>query len=782
MATVIGNPTCELCPLHRTAQFVCLMGRGAVPARVMVVGEAPGKREDDTGKPFQGPAGKLLDVALEKAGLDRSKIYITNAVKCRPPENRTPKGKEMKACHPYLQKEIEEVRPKFVLLLGAVALKAVLGGKPKITEMHGQPIVKDRVTYFPAFHPAAALRDPSRVKPLEDDILKFAQMTRGEYVERKDDVPYTLVDTHELVREMLADIYQSHVTSFDTETTGLDRFERHAQINILGLSTDRNNWVIPLHKWGRHKSKNIVIAIADKLRRPRFKRQVVAQNGKFDNLWLMEMFGVDFPLTFDTMLAAHVLDENESTSLKYQAPKRLGVPSWDISLEAKKGIGPETYQYNARDCKYTRDLYFNMRAELEADEALWNLFIWLVMPSVRAYTQIERNGVFVDVERLDEAGEVLAKNVAESKAKLQKMSKAHINWGSTKQLNRVLFEKMGLPVIGLTPGGDPSTSEGNLLRMKHPIAKELLKYRENLTLLNTFINGWRQRLRGSYLFPSFKMSGTVTGRPSCEDPNLQQTPRDKRVRSLVGAPDGWVFFEADYSQIELRIAAVVSQDTEMMRIFQTGGDIHRETGSAASGIPADELTDEDRKKAKAVNFGFLYGMGWKKFIDYAFEKYDSIFSIGDAKEFRTRFFEKYYCLEDWHNRQRRIVRACGQVRTFTGRLRRLPGIYSPDKKFSSEAERAAINSPVQGFAAELTLMAMVEISRRFGPDVLQLCGTVHDAIVGRVRADVAREVLAEVKRIMMSPALLVKFGIELNVPILVEVKVGNWSVGKKLEV
>lgn len=183
--------------------------------------------------------------------------------------------------------------------------------------------------------------------------------------------------------------------------------------------------------------------------------------------------------------------------------------------------------------------------------------------------------------------------------------------------------------------------------------------------------------------------------------------------------------------------------------------------------------------AKAVNFGFLYGMGFKKFMDYAFEKYDVVVNERESRNFRKRFFENFDGLQPWHDRQRRIVSAMGQVRTLTGRIRHLPEIHSPDRMLASQAERDAINSPVQGFAAELTLMAVIEINK-LPKDKIKLCGTVHDAIIGRVRVDAAQEMMRKVKTIMERPPLMDELGIQLSVPIEVEVKLGPWGMGKKV--
>src|SRR5690606_14773348 len=210
---------------------------------------------------------------------------------------------------------------------------------------------------------------------------------------------------------------------------------------------------------------------------------------------------------------------------------------------------------------------------------------------------------------------------------------------------QVLYGDLGLPVVALTKSGKPSTSSEEALPYivdTHPIVGTLLRYREQLKLAQ-FIASWKEHIRPETrrMHPTFKLHGTVTGRLSCEEPNLQQVPRDPTIRALITAPPGWVLVEADYSQIELRVAAVLSRDETMRRVFQTGGDIHTTTAMTITGLPEAQITKEMRKRAKAVNFGFVYGMGATKFRQYARVKYNVDLTEEEAQHFRERFFELF---------------------------------------------------------------------------------------------------------------------------------------------
>lgn len=774
-----GNPDCQACGLYRTAQAVCLFGQGPVPAKMMIVGEAPGFREDEIGKPFQGAAGQLLDQLLESSGLRRRDIYITNVCKCRPPNNRTPGAKEMKACKIYLQEEFVNVKPKFVLLLGATALKGVLG-KGKITEIHGQVIEKEGITYIPTFHPAAALRDPRRMDPLERDIKTFANAVKGRSIKTGPDLNWTEIRTFDQFNEMLTELREARVASFDIETTGLDRFRNG--INCLGLAIPGREWILPLEYppspfYGKPELQKMMIELVGEALEE--VPEVVGQYGKFDVLFLLYHYGVRFKLTFDTGYASHLIDENIPSGLKYQARLRCGAPNYDLSTSEKKGnVNPsKLYKYCAMDVHYTLKLRKIFRKMLKRDDALWNIFHNMLMPATQAFIDAENEGVFIHLDRLDAVEKDLLEKIRKVEGKLAKMTKPKkVNWNSPKQVAEVLFKDWGLKPIEKTKGGDWSTAESILKQLadEHYGVELLLKYREHFKQYSSFVMGWKKRMWKGRIHPSFKLNGTVTGRLSCVDPNLQQVPRDSSIRSLIGAPPGWTFVEADYSQIELKIAAMISGERNMLYIFQTGGDIH--TTTAKSLVGADEVTPEQRKAAKAVNFGFLYGMGHNKFMEYARDKYGVTLTPRESKAYRQRFFDTYPDLPRWHEKQRKIARMFEQVRNPIGRLRRLPEIASQDDGLRSEAERQAINSPVQGFGSDLTTSSVVEIHQSFSRDKLRIIGSVHDSILMIVKDEYVDEVLPRVKRIMESPALM--SNINFPVPITVEIKTGNWGTGK----
>lgn len=780
----LRNPKCRDCGLWKTTRYVCLMGDGPVPCDIMIVGEAPGEREEDLRTPFQGKAGKLLDSCLKKAGINRRDVYITNVVHCRPPDNRTPTREEIKACRKYLEGEFQAVKPKYVLLLGNVALQGVLG-RSGITKYRGRIWEKDGVTYLATFHPAAGLRQPRYIRVIEADIKRFAKLARGE-LKPPAEFRWTLVNDTSRLRECVRDIAQSDAVSFDVETSGLDPMAPGGQIWCLGIGTPQRNWVIPFaYPGSRFRNQTVAQKVYDAIYQAIQRVPVVvAHNGKFDNKWLTTVFGRRLPHNFDTMLASYLLDENSPHGLKYLASVHFDAPEYELPqpVDPKEVPLEDLGRYCALDVYYTLALYRILDRELREDARLYRVFSQLLMPASRLFEQVELHGVYVDVDRMIETEQQLAKTVSELEQELTRLAGKSINWNSSQQVAQVLYGDLGLPVVALTKSGKPSTSSEEALPYiidTHPIVETLLRYREQIKLAQ-FIASWKDHIRPETkrMHPTFKLHGTVTGRLSCEEPNLQQVPRDPTIRALITAPPGWALVEADYSQIELRVAAILSRDETMRRVFQTGGDIHATTAMTITGLPEEQITKEMRKRAKAVNFGFVYGMGATKFRQYARVKYNVDLTEEEAQHFRERFFELFSKLPDWHDRQRRFAKSHSYVRTPMGRIRHLPEVMSSDKAVRAEAERQAINSPVQSAASDLNLFAAIRISEAF-PDDVRIIATVHDAILMEVRESRLQEILPEIKRIMEDrDAVSDTFGWDIPIPLEVEIKIGPWGRGE----
>lgn len=793
----VRNEGCQLCPLHATAQSVCLLGDGPVPNRVMLIGEAPGAREDDIAKPFSGAAGQYLDRILAEAGLPRSTVYITNSVRCRPPENATPTRGQIKACGTYMDSELEIVRPTHVLLLGNVALQAILGTsgvmKKRGTAQQVQ-LLKDGppTTVFTTVHPAAVLRNPSLEGVFLADLQSFARLTRGE--DRRPETKSALIQSSKGLAKLCKMLEaMDGPIAFDVETGSLDPDDPDGGLNpwfpqgvihtvafsweagrsyVVSLEHPATQWDIPVSRV--YEALNIALS----------GKKMIGHNLKFDVSW-MKVKGVNLYGHFDTVLAAHLLDENRPKGLKSLSRTYLGADEYEagISFGAEATHLAKLAIYNGKDADYTLRLYHYFKEELVKQPRLLRLFVKLMMPASRAFVNIEASGFPVDVKRLEERHKEALATIERLTTEMMEYVpddlKPLANFRSPVFLGTWFFDRLGLPILERgAKSGRPSTNESVLLRLRsqHPAIDKLMELRKWQKYESTYTRNWIERVkraRKPRLYTSYNLSGTVTGRLSS---NMQQVPRDLFIRGIIGTRPGWKFIEADFSQVELRIAAMLSGDRALIRAFNNGEDPHAQTAAAVMGKPQSQVTKDERKMAKAVNFGFLYGMGARKFKTYAKEKYGVEVTDEEAQAYRKAFFAQYNALLPWHDRQRRTVHNIGSVRSPIGRVRHLPTINSTDDMVVGEAEREAINSPVQGLASDFTVLAMVELEKILDISNARILGNVHDAILLEARDEVADEVAAKVKHVMENLPLKKLFGWETTVPIEAEVTVGtHWG-------
>lgn len=805
----------------------------------MILDESPSEKEDMRGKPYLSKSMTELMGIAEGVGLDPEEFFIGHTVSCRPPDKKAPTKGEIAKCAYWVKKQIDHVQPEVVVLVGNSALQSITGA-PGIAKRQGRPFKKDGIIYLPILSPGVMYHDPSTRHQFERnfELVKSILETGGIPREKKLS-PHVVWDWGSVHRMM--ESLEGYI-SFDIETNCLYPWQTlddkgvldPAKITMIGFGTSNGEFSIPFSledsPWGREDQRKLVQLIDTHLAKRRVK--LITHSGKFDFLWMMVHHNVRWQehLSFDTMIAHYLIDENSRHGLKGLAQKYLGAPDWDIDKESKKGSTSidKLALYHAHDLYYTRQLRKVLLKLLEDEPSVKSVFDHILLPCVELFTEVEYDGIFIDTTHFNEAEKSLRKSLEESQRKLKRWG--NINWGSPPQLAKLLFQDLGLPVLETTPTGSPSCSESVIKRIDHPLASDLLKFREAKQQLSFFIEGWKPYFhivrppKGEdqvFLHPSFKLHGTVTGRLSCEHPNLQQVPRDPVIRSLISAPPGWVLCEWDLSQIELRIAAELSNESQMLDAFIKGVDVHWltalrelerghgmkklviETATTAmqskkalsyseaievlleigpdAAVEINKDWKETRKKAKAINFGYLYGMWWKKFKLYARDNYGVSVTDEQAAESREAFFEMYPDLEPWHKKQKRYARKFGYVQSLSGRRRRLPqALLKEDTPRRREAERQAINSPVQSFANELNLMAALQLRREFGRNKVRICGTVHDAVLAWVKIEHVEKVFNRMLQIMRGPELLKTLGVKLSVPIEAEGKVGPWSKGVSL--
>lgn len=572
-------------------------------------------------------------------------------------------------------------------------------------------------------------------------------------------------------------------------------------------------------------------------------KKVVAHNASFDCKWLI-WCGVKLYPTFDTMLAIALLDENVQKGLKPQAMARLGVEAWGIDTgNLLEYPIAEVLHYNVLDTWYMYWIKQQLIEELKEQPRLARIFHYMTMPAQRDLIDSEIRGVWIDRKRLVERLPIAQQRLADIEERIelavglapdQETAKDREAWHTPGQASEfiwpghdawpenakgkpmpqnfnasifarwMLFDHCELPITERGKNkedgspGDPSMAEGVLkaLKGKHPVIEPMLDRVTAQKQLSSFFNPYTELIDDDdRIHTTFKLAGTVTGRLSSgkadadkisgtrgklRGVNMQQVPRDPFIRGLFGAPPGWTFVEADYSQIELRIAAFLANEQAMKHIYAIGGDIHLATAARVTGLAESQVTKEIRKVVgKPINFGFLYGMSWRKFIQTAFENYGSVFSELEAQAARRSYFDLFPGLLPWHAKQRRLVNQYGRVISPLGRVRHLPDIYSPDKSVRAEAERQAINSPVQGFGSDLAVTSMIHINRKFRAmgAAANCLGLVHDAINYEIRDDWLSRCLPVIKDTMEDMEIIYKlFGVVVDIPIVADVSIGqHWG-------
>lgn len=809
---------CTACKLHRNAEKVCQMGHGNSTAKIMVVSKMPNSSS------YQ----RMIEETLTQSGIDITEIYWASALKCRNFEDNA-SNTDTKACRPYLDQEIAAVNPEWILAFGNEGLLATTGHSG-ITKYRSKILArKDGIKVIATIAPGAVMRNPGQRSSWEADIQYFAGQVN--HVESKLSPPKILyVDSKKKFDKLKVTLAATEVLSYDIETVGFDEFNPDgAIVSLAGTSRLRSGkvivWALPLYHPQSPFRNNWRKAL--KILKPLLEAcpKQIAHNGKFDARW-MRQYGVQIGVTFDTMLACHLLDENLLKGLKPQANRRFGVGDWSIdTAELLNTPIYEVLEYNALDTFYTYHIYLETREELIAQPRLLRIFTKLTMPANEMLIDVERHGIWIDRQRLatntkiafdmrDSIEEKMMEYVPEPSDEVgwphkgKKAAFAEVNWNASNFSRWFLFDYLKMPILARGKEkddgrpGDPSMAEAIMLELKgrHPIIELYLERSKWQKYCSSFLTTYDEIADiNDRIHTTFKLAGTVTGRLSSgkadqdkitskktviRGVNVQQVPRDPFIRGLFGAAPGYTFVEADFSQVELRVVAFLSRDKTMLHLYNTGQDIHLATAANVLGIPMSQVTKDDRKKAKAVNFGFVYGMGWRKFILTAFEKYELIFTEEEAQLIRKLFFENFRGLFPWHARQRRLVNEHGRVQSPLGRIRHLPDVFSGDQGVRAEAERQAINSPVQSFASDMTMLSMLEIHKKFRAAKLDAhtIGTVHDALLFEVKDECVGEALPIIKDTMENLPLERKFGVVLDIPIVSDIKVGShWGDARELE-
>ena len=599
---------------------------------------------------------------------------------------------------------------------------------------------------------------------------------------------FHLVDTPEALDALVARLREQTTLAVDTETTSL----RPVDADLVGLAFSwcgGEGWYVPVrsHVAPTLEPATTLAALRSVLEDDRVTK--VGQNLKYD-LTVLACAGVTLggPL-FDTMVAAALLNpERRGVGMDDLARDLLGVTTTPISALIGKGKQQRSMldvpmeqllPYAAEDADVTWRLYEHLSAGLDAAGGrLRKLFDDVEMPLVRVLAGMERAGISLDVERLHAYRQQLAGRIDGLRAQVLDAAGFTFNVDSPKQLSQVLFERLGLPAVKKTKTGystDAEVLETLASETEHPLPALVLEYRELTKLLGTYVDPLPSYVspRTGRLHASFNQVGAATGRLSSSDPNIQNIPirsdagREIR-RAFTARDDGHVLLAADYSQVELRFLAHFSEDDELLRAFREGLDIHTYVASQIFGMPLEEVGPEQRRVAKTVNFGIVYGQG-------AFGLARTLrIPQADARAFIEAYKARYTGLERFLQRCVEEAKATGGVETILGRRRPIPQVHSRNPNERSLGERLAINTVIQGSAADLIKLAMVNLAERLDREQLaaRLLIQVHDELVLETPKHEAEQVQALTVEAMAN-------AIELRVPLVVDAAVGpNWLEGK----
>lgn len=645
----------------------------------------------------------------------------------------------------------------------------------KIEDLKIQPVNQEKIT---------TLFQRLEFNSLLPRIISFSEEKKPTTTEAKKNGgnEYILIDSQEKFEKFLTELKKQKEFALDTETTGLDSFEA----KLLGVSFSwQNHLAYYLPTVNQLEIKGFSLEpLRQILENPAIKK--IGHNIKYD-FEILKNHGFHLQgIYFDTMVAAYLLNPGKRTyGLDLLAFNEFGFQMTNLEeLIGKRGPKQMPIEmlpmqklanYSCADADYTWRLKQKLEPRLQLKEKLYEVFEKIEMPLIEVLAQIEENGLRVDVPFLKSLSQEVKKDLDILEAKIFELAGQNFNVNSPKQLKEILFEKLKISVKGLSKtktGISTAAAELEKLKNVHPIIPLISDYRELAKLQSTYLEALPKLVnpKTERLHTSFNQTITATGRLSSSEPNLQNIPTrttlGKKIREAFIAQNGFSIISADYSQIELRIIASLANDEKMIGFFKQNKDIHVMTAAQIRGVAPENVTAEMRRLAKTVNFGIIYGLGRISLAESA------DISREEAANFITSYFNVYPRIKEYIEELKEEAREKEYAETLFGRRRYLPEIISEIQMLKAEAERAAINMPIQGLAADLIKIAMVELRKKLAPfeNQAKMICQIHDELLFEVKNEKIQEVAEIIKEVMENPP--VKF----KVPIKVDLSLGkSWG-------
>ncbi len=690
----------------------------------------------------------------------------------------------------YLSYQLATIKLDVPLNIEIESLHPKAADVPALIELYGELEFRSWKDELLRQNPAAA----TKAAAPSADLFALTPSAGAEVVdELPTEAPPSLGDYQLVLEQAQFDVWLeklkgAELIAFDTETTGLDA----QQAQLVGLSfavkAGEAAYIPVAHSYmgvpAQLDRDKVLNALKPILEDPR--KAKVGQHAKYD---INILANASTPIrvqgvAFDTMLESYVLDatatrhDMDSLSLKYLSHSTIRFE--DIAGKGAKQLTfdqidlAQAAPYAAEDADVTLRLHQTLWAKLEAEPSLAKVLREIEMPLVPVLARIERQGALVDAKLLGEHSVELGEKLVELERQAFAIAGEEFNLGSPKQLGVILYEKLGLPIISKTAKGQASTAEAVLAELAEQdfeLPKVLMQYRSLSKLKSTYTDRLPEQInpRTGRIHTSYHQAVAATGRLSSSDPNLQNIPirtaEGRRIRQAFVAPRGYKLLAADYSQIELRIMAHLARDEGLLDAFRHDRDVHRATAAEVFGVALEAVTSEQRRSAKAINFGLIYGMS-----AFGLAKQIGV-DRKQSQAYIDRYFERYPGVLAYMERTREQAAQQGYVETLFGRRLYLPDINAKNQALRKGAERTAINAPMQGTAADIIKRAMIAVDGWLSESALdaKVILQVHDELVLEVREDLVEQVREQVKLLMGRAA-------ELEVPLLVEVGVGdNWD-------
>lgn len=686
----------------------------------------------------------------------------------------------------YLSYRLATIKTDVELELGPEAIHIAPPNNAKLRELFEDLEFKNWVKDLgvdgssAAVNPAAAQSDATTSEgEVESEINSTTEFTPPS---APTEIQYDIITDKKIFAEWLVSLERAQAFSFDTETTSLNIMDAKIVGVSFAIEAGKAAYIpcghdymgapeqLPI-EWVLQELKTI-LEDSNKIK--------IGQNLKYDRSVLLN-YGLELRgIVFDTMLESYVFNSIGSRhNMDALAQNYLDYKTVTFEELAGKGVKQLAFNqlkiedaghYAAEDADITLRLHQFFWPQLDKIASLKSVFETIEIPLIPILSHIERNGALVDANLLGKHSIELGERLTQLERKAYEIAGQEFNLSSPKQLGVILFEQQKLPIIKKTPTGSPSTAEEVLqeLALDYPLPKVLMEYRGLAKLKSTYTDKLPLEInkRTGRIHTSYHQAVAATGRLSSQDPNLQNIPikteEGRRIRQAFIAPKGYKLVAADYSQIELRIMAHLSDDVGLLTAFEKGLDVHRATAAEVFGVPVESVTTEMRRSAKAINFGLIYGMS-----AFGLAKQLHV-GRNEAQQYIDRYFDRYPGVQRYMNETRALAHEQGFVETIFGRRLYLPEINAKNKNLQMGAERTAINAPMQGTAADIIKKAMISVNNWLLESKVdaKLIMQVHDELVLEVAEDQVEQVRAGVIERMSAAA-------QLKVPLLVEAGVGN---------